>query len=55
MMKKNRTAIILIALLVVLGSVLLFFAIRDNDKRGLIKRKTGYSLPSENGEVRFDL
>ncbi|MBR3031758.1 MAG: hypothetical protein IKH92_01920 [Clostridiales bacterium] len=47
MMKKNRTAIILIALLVVLGSVLLFFAIRDNDKRGLIKRKTGYSLPSE--------
>ena len=46
-MNKNRTVIVMIALLVILGSVLLFFVIRDGDKKGMIKRKTGYSVPSE--------
>lgn len=44
MMKKNRTVIILVSLLVVLGVILLVFSIRDN-KKDIIKRKTGYSLP----------
>ncbi|MBP5416071.1 MAG: hypothetical protein J6Y58_00945 [Clostridiales bacterium] len=44
-MKKNKTIIILAALLVVLGTILLVFVIRDNNKKALIERKTGYSLP----------
>lgn len=45
MMKKNKTIIILAALLVVLGTILLVFVIRDSNKKDLIERKTGYSLP----------
>lgn len=45
-MRKNRTVYILIALLLILGAVLLVFTIRDN-KKSVIKRKTGYSVPSE--------
>ena len=47
MMNRNRTIIIMAAILVILGVTMLVFVIRDNDKKGMIERKTGYSVPSD--------
>ena len=44
MMKNNKMVIVLIALLVLLGGVLVFFLIRDR-KMAVIERKTGIDIP----------